>query len=162
MGISQIPQAIVPSQFGSQTLISTTNLSTSGTDTTISNIPQSYKDLKIIVRNVTIAGSRLKFRPNSSSSLSTTRVAYGSNLVAGSVDGSTMFTDGTNCTGFLYIYDYANTTYTKQGYLMSIDNGAAYGTGSFNYNSTTAITSLNIHYNGTTPSAGSVLIYGVN
>jgi hypothetical protein len=159
MAILQIPQAIVPAAFGSQTLLSTTSLS--GATTTISSIPQTYKDLKIIVRLTTVSG-RLKFRVNGSDSLSTTRIFYGTAGISNSVDGATTQDDQTNPNGFLYLYDYANTSYSKQGHFMGTSSGVAYSGGTFNYNSTSAVTSIGIHFNGNSPSAGSVLIYGVN
>ncbi len=152
---------------GSLTLLSTTSLS--GTSTTVSSISGAYTNLLVVVRgSTTSAAARLTIQANGSSTLS--EVGYFDAAAGASttrVDG-TLHTDNntTNGGAVLTIFNYSNTSYLKTGntvFTYGAGNaGAAFG--GYNYESTTAVTSIRVGtLAGTaTFTAGQVLIYGVN
>ena len=155
------------SSSGSLTLLSTTSLS--GTSTTVSSISGAYTNLLVVVRGATTSiAARLTIQANGSATLS--EVGYFDAAAGASttrVDGG-LHTDNatTNMGAVVTIFNYSNTSYLKTGSTLFTygagNAGAAFG--GYNYESTTAISSIRV---GTivgtaTFSAGQVLIYGVN
>jgi hypothetical protein len=154
------------------TLISTTTLT--GASVTLSSIPQTYKDLKIIVRNFKPAndGEVLDMRMNSDSTANRHR----DGLAGGGVNtfNATRFylgaaQDNSVATGLteIDIPDYTNTATWKwmQASVFNVDSTTTTSV-SFNptwgvYNQTAAITSLDFFPNGGNFTSGTILLYGV-
>jgi hypothetical protein len=160
-----------PAAGGGMTLLSTTTLS--GSSTTISSIPQTYKSLIGYIYGVNLSASDLlRINPNATSTVywqavttnsttgGTTSWPLNGDLV--SMSGS----DADNAWTF-QIDNYTSTTSFKpiswQGiYPASGGSRSIIGGGAFK--STTAVTSLQIapETGSRTFSAGTVLLYGVN
>ena len=151
---------------GGMTLLSTTSLS--GTSTTISSINQTYTNLFILLQGGTISStSGITMQVNSSSGGSeVSRFDAAAGSGANSTDGRLNSDNAqTNFNAGLTLFNYANTSYFKSGSFI-FTYGAGNGGGSFgayNYESTTAVSSIRIGTTGGTAtfSAGQVLIYGV-
>lgn len=157
---------------GGMTLISTTALS--GSSITLSSIPQTYKDLKIVIRNFRPASDNdsigMRFNGNSTS-YSGQAAFNGSSSLGGDrmYDIVTNQDNGTSTSlGFTLITDYTNSSTWKIAISDSITNNA---TTPANYNyqhqiglfgQTSAITSITLLANNTTFTSGTVLLYGVN
>ena len=160
------------------TLISTTSLS--GSSTAISSIPATYKNLQLVIRSAesNATANIMSFTANSITNYDYI-TQYGNNSGA-SVFTSSAFSatpvklTGTNLRSsnsssefVININDYANTTTNKTGtiqarYLIGTNYGEI-NTGGFNINDTAAISSLTIAIaGGSTFSAGTALLYGVN
>jgi hypothetical protein len=156
---------------GGMTLISTTTLS--GTSTTISSIPQTYKSLVAYVYGLNLSATDYpKIKPNNSGNVFYSGICLAS-IVASSADwflstgGKQLVTANTNNAWTFQIDNYASSTNFKPlefyGYFVGpADNNGVNCAGAFQSN--TAITSLVFTTNsGTnTYSAGTVLLYGVN
>jgi hypothetical protein len=162
---------------GGMTLLSTTSLS--GATTTISNISQSYNDLKIIVYGVTNATANGRFRiaPNSSSGIScqTWFADYGgsvstnwrfsqNNYLYLSSDTANNTRDAATNAWEINISQYSSTSTRKPYYVTGVfdyatDIRPAFFMGGIN--STSAISSLQFSNSGGDLSTGTVLIYGV-
>jgi len=161
---------------GGMTLLSTTTLS--GSSTTISSINQTYKALKILVRDAdctdvsTIFGIRL----NGVTSGSYYYVAaFGADASAGGyygASGNTSIYYGLTTTsedydkkhsGEIYIERYAETEY-KHIVFNSYQNAGNYRGhfGVARFNSTTAISSITLFPDTGTFNSGTVYIYGVS
>jgi hypothetical protein len=161
---------------GGMTLLSTTTMSTA--TTTISSINQTYTDLVIVVTgqntpsygayNINIDSSTTGFsgvtqQANGGGSAGNNQTINGrvsdqwSGIKAGDTNNVTVVT----------IYDYASTTRVKAvkavygwvGWTGSADAIRAGHTGGF-WNSTSAVDSIQIDL-GSTPTAGTIRIYGV-
>jgi hypothetical protein len=166
------PEWATPAATGGMTLISTTTLT--GASVTLSSIPQTYKDLKIIVRNFKPAndGEVLDMRMNSDSTANRHR----DGLAGGGVNtfNTTRFylgaaQDNSVATGLteIDIPDYTNTTTWKwmQAIVFNVDSTTTTSV-SFNptwgvYNQTAAITSLDFFPNAGNFTSGTILLYGV-
>lgn len=154
----------------SQTLLSTTTLT--GASVTISSIPQTYKDLTLIVRN---------FRPSADAVLRarvnglTTNIYTGSGTTAAG-GGNTFWELGdaaqdSTATNFHFnitdFWDYANTTTQKAGQSRTITNDSAtptsttYRGNTLTLMSTIAISSITLLPSTGTFTSGTALLYGV-
>jgi hypothetical protein len=167
---------------GGMTLLSTTTIATQ-TSVTISSISQSYKDLRIVIRNYKPAtdGTNLDFRFNADATANRhtgRKTTNNLSLVDGTIStitgtsiGLIENADNTVVNGnltILDIKDYANTTTWKQCNFLSSWQDAATNTslrgfyGFGYYNQTTAISSLQFfHPDATNMTSGTILIYGV-
>jgi hypothetical protein len=163
---------------GGITLLSTTTMS--GATTTISSIPQTYLDLRIVVVGATPnVGSQLSLGWNGGAiDFSRFSVAGDAGFSSTGASGSTMLmntetirqsTSGGNGGG-VYIIDmenYTSTTFNKGGYFVAQNlkttNYNAHNAGFFGLNSiASAVTSISLAWNSSaTATAGTVYIYGI-
>jgi hypothetical protein len=158
---------------GGMTLISTTTLS--GSSITLSSIPQTYKNLYVLIRKplFSASGATIRVRLNADSG---TRYQSGSTTDAPTVtftntsyrphdNGNNTVSDGNIQ---IYLPDYADATtfqaFNGIGLTTDRDNTAAiYRYVSWGmYNQNTAITSLEFITDSGTFTSGTVLLYGVN
>jgi len=158
---------------GGMDLISTTTLS--GTTTTISSIPATYKNLQVVVRNPDSNNNPvyMKLRFNSDSNTRYREIqSYGitSDLSMNDTSIDVAFNFNTTTTEGIAVidfYDYANTTTFKIGHSLSIVNDTTDATlidvrtFDFCYNQLSAISSLTFVANVGSFTAGTVLLYGV-
>ena len=161
---------------GGQTLLSTTTLS--GTSTTISGIPTTYQDLRIIVRNIvgsTSENYNLRLNGDSGGNYYTyaiqtaTSVATGDN---GLTTGATLGFITTSTTAHeksSLIIDIPRYNDTSNCSGVSISSQIGYGQprfyqNSFRYNDSAGITSVTFYTasGSGTFTSGTVYIYGVN
>jgi hypothetical protein len=163
----------VPS--GGMTLISSTTLT--GASITLSSIPQTYNDLRIIIQNYKPAtdGETLSMRVNSDASgLYRQTYSYPDADVINSAATSTRWqvgqgNDNTVATGLadLTIPNYANTTTWKFMYGLILETNQTtttnYNATSFRslYRSTNAVSSLLIFPLSGNFTSGTLLLYGV-
>jgi hypothetical protein len=162
MALTQVPAA----QTGGMTLLSTTSLS--GTSTTISGIPSTYKNLQIVVADVN-SGSNFNcaLKPNNISpdTLAFVLVQGSTNLVGASLGdfGNYYSITTTGKTTFvLDIYDYASARY-KNAFMSAVmpsSSGDVRLLASGGYTTATVISSLTITASSSM-TAGTCLIYGV-
>ena len=163
---------------GGMTLISTTSLS--GSSTTISSIPSTYKNLQLVIRSAesNATANIMSFTANSITNYDYI-TQYGNNSGASVFNSSGFSTTSVKLTGtnlrnsnsgskfVIDMYDYNNATSNKTGdisasYLIGTNYGEI-NTGGFTIGATAAITSITIAIaGGSTFSAGSALLYGVN
>jgi hypothetical protein len=156
---------------GGLTLISTTTLS--GASTTLTSIPQTYTNLRLVIVDMTNSTSsgQLKANPNSetdkcfyirSNALTTVGNVNNGDLLLSSANIE--YSDGENswCADFI---NYTSTTAPKTFFVsgMYLNTSATrQGTFAFGaYNANTAITSINIFNTGGNFSGGTALLYGV-
>ena len=159
---------------GGMDLISTTTLS--GTTTTISSIPQTYKNLQVVIRNPDSNNDpvymKLRMNGNGSSTNHRNNLTYGSNADVSNDDTSidVAFNFNTTTTegiSVVDIYDYTNTTTFTIGRSLSFSNNATtatnYSVRAFHwaFAPLDAITSLEFRANVGSFTAGTVLLYGV-
>ena len=164
------------SSSGGMTLISTTTLS--GATITLSSIPQTYKNLNLVIRNPITASDQqaVRFRFNSDSNAN--RHAQG-NLIASTGEAAfnstsvPVSTDQDNATSQtlinINVFDYTNATTWKfldfqvLGTSPVDDTNYVYITSRLGaYNQTGAITSIQLFPNSGNFTSGTVLLYGVN
>lgn len=161
-------------QNGGMTLITSATLS--GSATTINNIPATYKDLRLIVRNLKPSGEDygLLVRVNGDSTANrhaSTNFGNARDLafnLAAWQNGNFGNSAGV-ANGFIQyeIFDYANTTTWKTAvsytWDVSYSNTALinYASQMNAYNQTGAISSLTLLLNTGTFTSGSVLLYGI-
>jgi hypothetical protein len=161
---------------GGMTLISTTTLSSA--NTTISSIPQTYKNLQIIVFGMTANTSDQGFniQPNGVSNLvnyTALRNSNGTTTTPGAQDdriGLTLNTNtqrtNANNAWSINIYNYASTTsfkpYDCTGFWVNSTPANQVQTSGGVFRSTTAISSLVFEYSTNSYTAGTVLLYGVH
>jgi hypothetical protein len=157
---------------GGMTSLATGSLS--GTDTTISSIAGTYKNLVIVVRDFfSSASNELSLRFNGNSTSGT----YGSWVIG--MNSSTPVLQATSQTqvltqltrtsdqntfAYFELFDYTNSM-NKRGTIHTQTELIADSrncTGGFFANITSAITSITIRCNGGTFSGGTYIIYGVN
>jgi hypothetical protein len=168
------PEWFTPSASGGMTLISTTTLT--GSDTTISSIPTTYKNLQLIVQgfrpNTDAKNMRIRFNGDSNTRYSRNitfgagaNITFGTDHLNASNDADNTATNSITVVDFI---DYANTTTWKIGTILAITNNESTTTNYnfensfFVYNQTPAITSITLIANGTTFNAGTALLYGVS
>jgi len=167
------PEWVTPTPGGGMTLISTTTLS--GSSITLSSIPQTYKNLYVLIRKPLFSdsGATLRVRLNADTG---TRYQQGTTTDLNTVtftgtslipmdNGNNTVSDGVIQ---IFIPDYADATayqaYNSIGLTTDRDNSAAiyryimWGI----YNQTTAISSLLFFASAGTFTSGTVLLYGVN
>ena len=158
---------------GGMTLLSTTTLS--GSNTTISTIDQTYTDLQIVIYG-TNNGSNYypNFKPNNTSNIATYYHAVNFNAtVQNQALSATDFgmnyglraASNTNNAFTITIYNYASTAMIKNfvstGFQRnSVGSDEAILSGG-TFDTTSAISSLNISASAGTFTAGTVLVYGV-
>ena len=163
---------------GGMTLISTTTLS--GSSTTISSIPSTYKNLQLQILNTGMAsgasdsmfirfnsdsGSNYYYQGYSASATLTVRNSEAaSSLLASYGLPNSGFSDTTACYGVLDIYNYTSTAA-----IFCVLRSRAYGPDAPNinnhhfqctYNCSAAISSITLYPNSGT-FTGTVLLYGV-
>jgi hypothetical protein len=158
---------------GGMTLISTTTLT--GASVTLSSIPATYNDLKVIIRNYKPAndGVILRMRFNGDSGANR---YFGRDFGTAGVNAfdSTQFNigvanDNSTATGLTVITvdDYANAVTMKMANAFNIGNNASTPTDletSFRlgvYNQTAAISSIVLYPSSGNFTSGEVLLYGV-
>jgi hypothetical protein len=167
------PEWATPSS-GGMDLISTTTLS--GSTTTLTSIPGTYKDLRIIVRNMdsnndpAYLGIRMNADANSSRHKNITSFGTTTNSSFDDTIWEVMYpVDDVSVDNFalIDIYDYTNTTTFKMGSILSVGNNQTTVT-NINvktslgiYNQLSAITSLEFRAVIGSFTAGTVLLYGV-
>ena len=160
---------------GGMTLISTTTLS--GSTTTLTSIPGTYKDLRIIVRNMdsnndpAYLGIRMNADANSSRHRNITSFGTTNNSSFNDTIWEVMYpVDDVSIDNFalINIYDYTNTTTFKMGNILSVGNNETTVT-NINvktslgiYNQLSAITSLEFRAVIGSFTAGTILLYGVS
>jgi hypothetical protein len=165
---------------GGMTLISTTTLT--GASVTLSSIPQTYKNLYVVIRqHLPAADSYIQLRYNGITSAkyfaSNNVLFYSNNAVTtgqlvteadftGAIDTDS---SASNNNYALTVEDYTNTTTYKITYARfvkadAITNTSTYmGQGVHIYAETTAISSITLFNSGSTNfTSGSVLLYGVS
>lgn len=165
---------VTPAASGGMTLISTTTLS--GASVVLSSIPQTYKQLQLIIRNYLPVNSNalLRMRYNGS-----TTNQYNSNDLGVSQGNATfgisyamIGQDGNSNTvsqqfSWVNIPDYTNTTTWKYNTAFAIANNSTTTTnvqiGSYYgiWNQTSAITSITLSPASGNFTSGTVLLYGV-
>jgi hypothetical protein len=156
---------------GGMTLLSTTTLSS--TSVTLSSIPQTYKNLQLVIRNYLPSQDdfSLYVRMNGDSTASRHYSAYSffvSNTAFDSNSWTTQGVDNGTSEGLMAIdiYDYTNTSTWKIARTSIIANHKTTPTnmnlGQINhgYNQTSAISSIEI-YTDATSFSGTALLYGV-
>ena len=169
------PEWATPSS-GGMTLISTTTFN--GTPTTVlSSIPQTYNNLRIVIRQALPATDATELRMRLNNDATANR--YRSDTFA-LIDGATWtFNDTYGLIGISYdnavtqsmaiidIPDYTNTSTWKQYTSYAFNNNSTTST-SVNirlmmgvYNQTTAISSLGFFFSSGNATSGSILLYGV-
>lgn len=164
----------IPSS-GGETLISTTTLT--GATVTLSSIPATYKDLKLVIRNYRGggAGETLRVRINADSTANRHRTLPIASEVTGGFNAtsfgiqsspSSSVTGGINVLTF---YDYANTATWKLaiGFNAYPDDTTPANVSFYNrthaYNQTSAVSSLVLFPNdGNNFGGGTALLYGVS
>ena len=158
---------------GGMTLLSTTTLSS--TSVLLSSIPQTYKNLQLIIRNFLPAtdGFSLQVRMNDDSNANrhtTITTSFATNETFGSTSWTTGGgTDNTTSQSLmaLTIFDYTNTVTWKTGCnYIALNNEATptnvkIGSILSVYNQTSAISSIRILTDATSFS-GTALLYGVS
>lgn len=161
----------VYSNVGGMTLISTTTLS--GTTIALTSIPQTYKDLKVVIRNLRPATDntnlRLRFNEDATANRhadaatnGTTTFNVNDALVINNVDNGT-----SSSLIHLEIFDYTNTSTWKMLRTFAIANDATtatsmrFYTGVGAYNQTSAVSSFSLAMSSGNFTSGTVLLYGV-
>jgi len=163
---------------GGMTLISTTTLS--GATVSISSIPSTYKELKLVVTEYKPAtsASALRIRVNGDSNAN--RHAF-SATPSGNNNGDTATFDQTsflasytpnsttaNGISVIQFFDYTNTSIWKYGTLTTVVNDNTTSTsfrlynGTFIYNQTSAISSLDLFPSSGNFTSGTAKLYGVS
>lgn len=153
---------------GGMTLISTTTLS--GTSTTISSIPGTYKNLQIVFVEMEQGGTAyMQFQLNSDTGSNYTYHTNGAPSKTAYIgwDYGAAPQSLEKYSGNMYIYDYANTNSTRKKIWtqFNIKNGATnWADFSINatYHSSSAISSITVKTFASGTIGGTVLIYGVN
>jgi hypothetical protein len=164
---------------GSMTLINTGGTALTGSSTTISTIPGTYKQLRLYIQDFSSASSPHMYVQFNSD---TTATNYMQSVSRAVPSGSANFTanneSGIYTNGFTFasnavdqfsvidIYDYASSTNRKVATSLTVQTTGGDPTATtfahLAYQSTTAITSLVIKLSTGTFTAGTALLYGVN
>jgi hypothetical protein len=157
---------------GGETLISTTTLS--GSSVLLDNIPATYNDLKLIVRDYLPASDNYSLRLRFNDDANANRHRTGTDLALGGAFNATsvnISAGNDNAVSeslvWAYIYDYTNTTTWKINDSLSIVTDAT-TTANFQiwrqwgvYNQTGAISSLRLFPDSGNFTSGTALLYGV-
>lgn len=158
---------------GGMTLISTTSLT--GASVTLSSIPATYNDLRIVIRNFQPAtdDTNLRLQFNSDATANRHNTAIIDNNLAEAFDATSVTvsqpTDSTatNNLQIVYLWDYTNTTTWKMGTNFNLTQDLTtpteryFSNRSFGYNQTGAISSLKFFPGTGNFTAGTILLYGV-
>ena len=163
---------------GGMTLISTTSLT--GASVTLSSIPQTYNNLRIVIRNprpvVDTAGLRIRFNGDTTANRHRSDHYYSAfyydtaaafNTTFGNV--TTPLPSGITGQGLTIIdvFDYTNTTTWKMAEYLTFNNDYTTTTqlemrkGVILYNQTTAVSSLDFFMGSGNMTSGDLLLYGV-
>lgn len=163
-----------PASGGGMTLISTTSLS--GSSISLTSIPSTYKDLRIVVRSFKPStDGNLYLRVNQDSNANRHFHSVSNDIYTGEAFSTTSI----NCSNTqdsgggdslitIEIFDYTNTTTWKLLNSSAITNNGTtvtnlnYRFGMGAYNQTSAISSLDIFPSSGTFTSGSLLLYGVS
>jgi hypothetical protein len=162
---------------GGMTLISTTTLT--GASVSLTSIPQTYNDLRIVIRNFKPSSDseslRIEFNGDSTANRHRSDYVYD----AGYYDTTATFNapwgkittdlDNSVANGItvMDIFDYTKTTTWKMGEYLTYNTDPATTTsfqmrkGAIFYNQTSAISSFDFFPSGGTMTSGTVLLYGV-
>ena len=162
---------------GGETLISTTSLT--GASVTLSSIPGTYNDLKLVIKDVVPAtdGSTLEMRINSDSTANRYNDrAWNTTNGRSKVYDMDRFLDLTGALPssgtpknqtVIFFYDYANSSTFKniwaQSYNVDFTNSAQFANSrnTHYYNQTTAFTAINLFLSSGNFTSGTALLYGV-
>jgi hypothetical protein len=155
---------------GGMTVIQSGSLS--GTTTSLTSIPATYKDLRLVIRGVymTPTSTVYQFQFNSDTGSNYTYIWQNNTAATNATIGATQFqttcafpnSSNNAATIKLNLYDYASTTSYKLADLQAV--GSSNDPAVFNtaqYNSSSAISSIQIKGNGQTVQ-GSYILYGVS
>ena len=166
------PEWFTPAASGGMSLISTTSLT--GASVTLSSIPQTYKNLQLIIRNYDPAqdGYSLYIRMNADSGSSRHYTSYVMGVGSGAFNSTEWTTAGLDngTSTFLLksdIYDYTNTTTWKIADTYFVGNNETTPANAnltrvhHVYNQTSAISSIQI-FTDSTSFSGEALLYGVS
>jgi hypothetical protein len=162
-----------PGGSGGYTLISTTTLS--GSAVNLTSIPQTYKDLRLVVKNhygsADSRSVRIRLNNDSATRYATATSGTGTSQTFDSEQFIFLVnTDNDVRTNFGIVdyFDYTNTTSWKVGRFTGVSVNGTTDTnyniyqGSHIYNQTTAISQINLIPDAGTFSGGTALLYGVN
>ncbi len=165
------PEWATPASGGGMTLINTGGTTLSGASVSISSIPQTYKNLQLVLQNVKPATSaQIRVRINGTSStdyaeISTINTTITFNLTSWTLNN--IFNLNTSTANNLYvydIYDYTNTVTYKLGRATVVGDGPS-STGAslagLAFNSTAAISSLDFSMPSGNFTSGTAYLYGV-
>ena len=170
MGISLVPST--PHE--GLTLLSTTTLS--GASVTLSSIPQTYRNLQLVIRNylpatdaqeirAQVNGDSAASRYANAGTFSATAQSYGNNYWVLTQHNDNAVAIGTS---MLELVDYTNTTTAKMILIQSHTvNGTTtsqynFYSGAGVYNQTGAVTSITLFTSSGNFTSGTLLLYGVN
>ena len=163
---------------GSMTLISTTTLT--GASVTLSSIPQTYKDLRLVMRDFYPSTNnqtlQMTFNGDTGANYTFVRTRSTSTSVSENVGGSNFpFNDritqqtntDTNSRAIINIYDYATALdQLSDGIFVYFDTASNTPVVSFGLtyfpSTSAAITSITINVNSGNLGGGTLLLYGVN
>lgn len=165
-----------PTSTGGMTLINTGGTTLSGSSTTVSSIPSTYKQLYIVIDDFYGAGRNyvmMEFNSDTSylnyfnngvrGTTSTASAAFGWRSQEISVNN--VYNGDYNNKITLTMNDYASTTNKVGAYeqLFNTQTGEiAFGNGMFGYLGTSAISSITVYVASNNWSGGKIYVYGVN
>jgi hypothetical protein len=164
---------------GGMTLINTGGTTLTGSSTTISSIPGTYKQLRLYIQDFSSASAPHMYVQFNSDTTATNYMQSVSRAVpSGSANFVANNESGIYTNGFTFaanavdqfsvidIYDYASSTTRKVATSLTVQTTGGDPTATtfahLAYQSTTAITSLVIKLSTGTFTAGTALLYGVN
>lgn len=164
---------------GGMTLINTGGTSLSGSSTTISTIPGTYKQLRLYIQDFSSASNSYMYvQFNSDTTASNYMQAINRAVPSGSANFTSNTQSGIYTNGFNWasnavdqftvidIYDYASSTNRKVATSLTVSTTGGDPTATtfahLAYQPTTAITSLVIKLDTGTFTSGTALLYGVN
>ena len=169
---SGVPAWATPAASG-MTLISTTTLS--GATVTLSSIPDTYKNLYIVIRDFLPATNnvalRMRFNADSTANRHFQTQSYGAGNFSFDVTNVALAGNSDEVIAseltIVNLYDYANTTTMKIGDNLGVDRETdgtlfRYTRTHFAYNQTGAISSLSFFLTSGNFTSGTILLYGVN
>jgi hypothetical protein len=156
-----------PASGGGMTLLSTTTLS--GTTTTISSISQDYTNLFIVINGISAATAHIiQLLPNGEAALcngsgvsTSTATSYTSEPMRISGNQTTMTSNSTANAFACIINNYASTTNYKPFQHFGGRDSSVFVNFAGVFRSNSAVSSLTFNLDGTTFTAGTVLLYGV-
>jgi hypothetical protein len=167
------PEWFTPAASGGMVLISTTTLT--GASVTLSSIPQTYKNLQLVVRNYKPAddGPELTARFNGDSGTRYRTLSVNQSTNAEFLSTSMTFSeqnDNSVATDLVIIdiYDYTNAVTWKTAAGHAFNNNPTtstnfnYGGFNFFYNQIDAITSIRLAPSAGNFTSGTALLYGVS
>jgi hypothetical protein len=164
---------------GSMTLINTGGTALSGSSTTISTIPGTYKQLRLYIQDFSSATATYMYVQFNSDTTTTNYLqAVNRTVPSGAANFAANDKSGIYTNGFSFasnavdqfsvidIYDYASSTTRKVATSLTVQTTGGDPTATtfvhLAYQPTTAITSLVIKLESGTFTAGTALLYGVN